>query len=343
MSILVTGSAGLVGYEISKYFLDIGEVVVGIDNDMRGKFFGASGSNANKINLLKKNKNYIHINQDIRDLDFEKKVFNKYPDIETVVHTAAQPSHDWARDNKLLDFDINARSTLRLLESTYSKKEDTKFIFISTNKVYGDTPNHFKYKEINKRFEIEEPEKYKLGFDTSLSIDNNLHSFFGVSKVSADLLVQEFGKNYGYQTVALRGGCLTGENHTGVKAHGFLNYLSLCFQNNIEYTIEGYGGFQVRDNLHSLDVVGLIEAFRDNPSCGEAFNIGGGRKNSISVLEAVDKFSEIYKKNIVVNFNNNPRLGDHMWWITDLRPLEKRFPGWKVNYDLDYILENMAY
>tara|TARA_Y200000002_G_scaffold131803_1_gene108650 strand:- start:14333 stop:15370 length:1038 start_codon:yes stop_codon:yes gene_type:complete len=341
MKVLVTGSLGLIGSTISNFYIQKDIEVIGIDNDQRKIFFGDDASNLSNLELLSQNKNYSHFDIDIRDSKHFKEILLSNKEIDLIVHCAAQPSHDWARDNKFDDFEINAVATLNLLELVKENLNDSIFVNMSTNKVYGDNPNKLDLKRKEKRFDLSEGDKYFNGIDTTMSIDQNLHSFFGISKLTSDLLVQEFGKTYGMKTISLRGGCLTGGNHNGAKAHGFLSYLIKCIENSSEYIIEGYEGLQVRDNIHSEDVANLVEEIRKDPGIGEVYNLGGGRDNSISVIEAIEKAEKILDKKAKFQISNENRLGDHKWYITDNKSLFNRFPNWKIRKDLDYIFEDI--
>ena len=341
MKILITGSLGLIGSTISNFYLDKNIDVLGVDNDQRKIFFGEKASNKQNLEFLNTRKNYSHFNVDIRDKSQIENIFFNNKDIEMIVHCAAQPSHDWARENKMVDFEINAIATLNLLEISKNILNDPIFIYMSTNKVYGDNPNHLELVKSDTRYDLKSNDKFFNGIDTSMSIDQNLHSFFGISKLTSDLIVQEYGKTYNMKTISLRGGCLTGGSHNGAKAHGFLSYLINSIKNDDEYTIEGYEGLQVRDNIHSEDVANLVEEIRKNPVCGEVYNIGGGRNNSVSVIEAIKKCETILNKNALFNISKKNRLGDHKWYITDNSELIQSFPNWSITKDLDYIFDDI--
>lgn len=341
MKILITGSSGLIGSNISQYYLDQGFDVIGVDNDQRKEFFGPDASNIQNLQTLSKNKNFINFSVDIRNTDKIENIFRQHKDIELVVHAAAQPSHDWARDNKIIDFEINALSTLNLLEVIKNSSTDITVVYLSTNKVYGDNPNSLDFIMKETRLDLPEDHIYFNGIDTSMEIDGGIHSFFGISKLTADLIVQEFGKTYEMNTLCLRGGCLTGFNHNGAKAHGFLSYLAKCALNSDKYIIEGYEGKQVRDNIDAYDVATLIEEFRKDPRISEVFNIGGGRDNSVSVLEAITQLENLLDKNLNFEIIKENRLGDHLWYITDNTPLYKRFPNWKITKNLDTIFSEL--
>jgi len=341
LKVIITGSSGLIGSNISQYYLNKGFNVIGIDNDQRKEFFGNEASNKKNLEELSKNKEFISHEIDIRNSEEVKKIFNNHKDVDMVIHAAAQPSHDWARENKIIDFDINASSTLHLLETIKTVSTDIAFVYLSTNKVYGDNPNKLDFVKGNKRYDLEKNHKYYAGIDTSMEIDGGIHSFFGISKLTADLIVQEYGKTYDMKTICLRGGCLTGSNHNGAKAHGFLSYLVKCAKSSDKYVIEGYEGLQVRDNIDAYDVSTVIEEFRKNPGSSEVFNIGGGRDNSISIIEAIEKVEKILNKKMNYEISSQARLGDHIWYITDNTDLYNRFPDWKITKNIDQILDEL--
>jgi len=339
--VVVTGSCGLVGSEVVRLFCRKGYAVVGIDNNMRQHFFGEGASTAGTREVLKQNfgKNYIHREADIRDTDDISRIFKEYgSDIALVVHTAAQPSHDWASSDPIMDFQINAFGTLALLESCRQNCPDSTFIFCSTNKVYGDTPNLLPCVEHETRWELEPSHRFYPGIDESMSIDNCLHSLFGASKVSADVLVQEYGRYFGMKTAVFRAGCLTGENHAGARLHGFLSYLVRCAITNTEYTIYGYKGKQVRDNLHSEDLANAFYCFYKQPRVAEIYNIGGGRNGSCSVLEAIAVTEKLTGKRIRYSVDDRARIGDHRWWISDTRKFSSHYPSWKISHGLEDII-----
>ena len=342
---IITGSTGLIGSSASYYFLNNGIKVLGIDNDLRSYFFGKNGSNKWKETILKKNKLYFHHNVDIRNKD---KIFQIFKDnknkIKAIIHTAAQPSHDWAAKEPFTDFHVNATGTLNLLEAFRKYCPHASFLFTSTNKVYGDTPNFLPLEEKKLRYEIKKNHKYfKKGIDEKMSIDHTTHSLFGASKASADMLVQEDGRYFNLKTACFRGGCLTGENHTGAQVHGFLSFLVKTIVNNKKYSIFGYKGKQVRDNIHSLDVIGAFNEFIVKPKIGgNVYNIGGGRKNSCSVLEAIDLIEQISNKKSRYKILQKNRIGDHMWWISDNSKFKKDFPSWKIKITLKKSLEQMV-
>ena len=342
---LITGSCGLVGSESVDFFIKKNFHVLGVDNNLREFFFGKNGSTIWLKKKIKETykKNYKHFNIDIRDYSKLEEIFKKYKTkIKVIIHSAAQPSHDWAATNPIIDFNVNANATLNLLILTnkYLTKQ-TPFIYMSTNKVYGDTPNYLKIKELKTRFELNSKNKFFKGINESMSIDNNIHSLFGASKLAADILVQEYGKNFGLKTVCFRAGCITGNNHSGAKLHGFLSYLvKSCIKNN-SYTILGYKGKQVRDNIHSKDLVNCFWEFYKKPTSGKVYNIGGGRKCSCSILEAIKIIEKILKIKIKITYNKKNRTGDHKWWITDNRKFIKDYPKFKINYNIKKIIEEL--
>lgn len=337
--VLITGSDGLVGSESVKYFSTLGFKVLGIDNNSRKKFFGEDASTLKIRHKLKKEVlNFKHFNLDITSNRIED-IFKKYNNkIEIVIHTAAQPSHDWAGTNPRLDFNVNAFGTLNLLENTRKYSKDAVFIFTSTNKVYGDNPNKIKYKELSKRYTPTSQSKYINGFDESFSIDNTMHSLFGVSKLSADILTQEYGKYFNMKTVSFRGGCLTGGSHAGTMLHGFLSYLMKCTVNGKKYNIFGYKGKQVRDNIHSKDLVRCFYEFYKNPKMGEVYNIGGGVDSNCSMLEAIDLCESISGNKLKYNYLDEPRRGDHIWYVSDITKFKKDYPNWKITHNIETIL-----
>ncbi len=341
---IITGSCGLIGSESSLYFGARGFKIVGIDNDMRAYYFGKDSSTGKMKKLLAgRIKGYEHHNTDIRKLPALEKIFKKYSkDIKLIIHTAAQPSHDWAAREPLTDFGVNATATLNLLELTRRHCPKAVFIFTSTNKVYGDTPNTLPLKELSTRWELERPHPFFDGIDEAMSIDASTHSLFGASKAAADLMVQEYGRCFGMKTVAFRGGCLTGPNHAGAELHGFLSYLMKCALAGKEYNIFGFKGKQVRDNIHSFDLVTAFDAFYKNPRAGEVYNIGGGRANSCSILEAAALCEEITGKKLKIRRSFNARIGDHQWYISSLKKFQSHYPSWRQKYTLRETLEEMA-
>ena len=341
--VLITGSSGLVGSESVNFFSDKGFDVVGIDNNIRKFFFGNDGSTFRiKNSLIKRNKNFTHYNIDIRNYKALEKVFKKYKKkISLIIHCAAQPSHDYGKDYPIIDFDVNAKGTLNLLELTKKYSYDSSFIFMSTNKVYGDNPNKLKLKEKNLRWELNKQDQYYKGIDEKFSIDHCTHSFFGASKVYADLIVQEYGKNVGLNTVCFRGGCITGPNHSGAKLHGFLSYLTKLSLKNKKYSIIGYKGKQVRDNLHSNDLVNCFWEYYKKPRKGEVYNIGGGRFSNCSIIEALELIEKLRKIEIKKEFLKTPRVGDHIWYISNLNKFKKHFPKWTQKYNTKKIIEEL--
>ncbi|TSC88552.1 MAG: CDP-paratose 2-epimerase [Microgenomates group bacterium Gr01-1014_7] len=341
-NVLITGSAGLIGSEAVRFFSDKGFKVIGIDNDARKYFFGPSASTAwNKRKLEKEIRDYKHYSVDIRNQKKIEEIF-KNNTIDLIIHAAAQPSHDWAAKEPLTDFTINALGTLILLEAYRKFTPNAVFIYCSTNKVYGDNPNRFPFVELNSRYELSKNHKSYNGIDESMSLDDNTHSIFGVSKTAADLMVQEYGKYFGLPTGIFRGGCLTGPAHSPAQLHGFLAYLVSSIADNKEYTIFGYKGKQVRDNLHSYDVVNAFYHFYLNPRKGEVYNIGGSRHSNISVLDAIEKIEKILGKKAKVKYNPKNRIGDHIWYISDVSKFKSHFPKWEYTYTSDQILEELC-
>ncbi|MBW4575767.1 MAG: NAD-dependent epimerase/dehydratase family protein [Aphanothece sp. CMT-3BRIN-NPC111] len=343
-TVIVTGSAGLIGSESVHFFAQLGFNVVGIDNDMRSFFFGQNASTLWNRNLLKDKygERYKHYDLDIRDRESIENIFKEYSsDIALIIHTAAQPSHDWAANDPHTDFTVNANGTLVLLEATRQYSPNSVFVFTSTNKVYGDTPNYLPLQELETRWEIDPSHKYSIGIDESMTIDNSKHSLFGASKVAADILVQEYGKYFDMKTVSFRGGCLTGPAHSGAKLHGFLAYLMKCTISSEPYTIFGYEGKQVRDNIHSYDLVNSFYHFYQNPRCGEVYNIGGSRHSNCSMLEAISICEDISGKKLQYTYTDNNRSGDHIWYISDVTKFQSHFPEWQYKYDLRGILEEL--
>ncbi|MGN7613517.1 NAD-dependent epimerase/dehydratase family protein [Magnetococcales bacterium HHB-1] len=341
---IITGAAGLIGSEAVRFFIHKGLEVVGIDNDMRQTFFGKEASTRwNQQKLQKHFSNYIHHDVDIRDPDAIGKIFQHYgQQIEVIVHCAAQPSHDWAAKDPLMDFTVNANGTLVLLESTRQHCPDAVFIHLSTNKVYGDTPNFLPLVEQEKRWEIAEDHPYfAQGIDENMSLDHCKHSLFGVSKASADLMVQEYGRYFGMKTACFRGGCLTGPAHSGTELHGFLAYLMLCTVQEKGYTVFGYKGKQVRDNIHSHDLVSALWHFYKKPKAAAVYNMGGGRFSNCSMLEAIDLCQKISQKELQWKYAEDNRIGDHIWWISDTSRFQQDYPEWKQHYPLEKILQEI--
>jgi CDP-paratose 2-epimerase len=342
-AVLITGSAGLIGSEAAQFYCERGYLVVGIDNDMRQQFFGEEASTRWKRDALVRDyPQYTHYDIDIRDRPAIERLFAEYgSDIGLVLHAAAQPSHDWAARDPHTDFTINANGTLTLLEATRAFSPDAAFVFASTNKVYGDRPNQLPLVEQETRWDIAPSHPYYDGIDESMSIDATRHSVFGASKVSADVLVQEYGRYFGMKTACFRGGCLTGPNHAGAQLHGFLAYLMRCVMEDVPYTVLGYKGKQVRDNIHSLDYVTAVDAFYRAPRVAEVYNIGGGRFCSCSVLEAIALCEEVAGKRLRWSYADTPRTGDHIWWISSTRQFSEHYPDWVPRFDLRATIEQM--
>ena len=341
--VIITGSTGLVGSEAVNFFCDKGFDVIGIDNNLRKFFFGKDGSTLwLKNKLLKRNKNFKNLNLDIRNYEKLKKIFKKYSrNISLIIHSAAQPSHDYGKNYPIIDFNVNATGTLNLLELTKIYCPNSPFIFMSTNKVYGDNPNKLKLIEKKNRWELSKKNKYFKGIDEQFSIDRCTHSFFGVSKTYADLIVQEYGKNVGLKTVCFRSGCITGPNHSGAKLHGFLSYLVKLTLSKKKYSIIGYKGKQVRDNLHSYDLVNCFWHFFKKPRVGEIYNMGGGRYSNCSIIEALDIVENLTGLNINKQKIRTPRIGDHIWYISSLKKFKKHYPNWKQKYNTKKIIEEL--
>ena len=333
-TLLVTGSSGLIGSEVVSYFCGLGWHVHGVDNNLRAEFFGPGGDTRwNQRRLLAAHRNFQHHELDIRDRNAVLACLEQLQPA-MVVHTAAQPSHDLAASRPFDDFDVNAVGTLNLLEATRRHAPEAVFAHMSTNKVYGDRPNTIRLKELATRWDYNDP-AYAGGIAESFPIDQSKHSLFGASKVAADVMVQEYGRYFGLKTCALRGGCLTGPNHSGVELHGFLSYLVKCNVEGRLYKVYGYQGKQVRDNIHSLDVARFIHAFSENPRCGEVYNIGGGRANSISILEAFDRVAALSGKKMQFEYLDRPRAGDHICYISDLTKMRTHYPAWDITKSLD--------
>lgn len=341
--IIVTGSSGLIGSECVKFYCPLGYRVSGIDNNMRKEFFGDDASTDwMKNNLIKKYKNYSHINLDIRNYEAIEKLFKTFgKDISLIIHNAGQPSHDRAAGDPLTDFSVNALGTLNLLEAFRHNCPDAVFIFNSTNKVYGDRPNNLPFIELEKRYELEKDHKWHRGIDETMSIDGTTHSLFGVSKAAADLMTQEYGRYFGLKTGVFRGGCITGPGHSGTRLHGFLSYLMKCSVTGKKYYIYGYKGKQVRDNIHSYDLVNVFHHFFQKPRMGEVYNIGGGRHSNISILEAIELCREISGRKLNYEYVDENRIGDHIWWISDVNKFKKHYPDWEYKYDIKKILEEI--
>ncbi|MCK4789046.1 MAG: NAD-dependent epimerase/dehydratase family protein [Desulfobacteraceae bacterium] len=342
--VLVTGSAGLIGSEAVRFFAKKGLQVVGIDNDMRRVFFGDEASTSwNRARVQEEIPGYIHASEDIRDKEAMERLFSEYGnDIKLIIHTAAQPSHDWAARDPFTDFTVNANGTLVLLEMTRRYSSKAVFLFTSSNKVYGDTPNYLPLIELETRWEIDESHPYYTnGIDESMSIDQTRHSLFGVSKVASDVLVQEYGRYFGIYTACFRGGCLSGPSHSGTELHGFLAYLMKCAITGNHYTIFGYKGKQVRDTIHSYDLVNMFWHFYQKPKTAEVYNAGGGRHSNFSILEAIALCEEITGRKVNWSYTEKNRIGDHIWWISDIRKFQKHYPQWEYRYNLQDISESI--
>jgi CDP-paratose 2-epimerase len=341
---LVTGSSGLIGGESVEFFADKFDLVIGIDNNMRSYFFGSeSSTDWNKNRLAEKFSNFKPYNADIRNYNELEPIFKEYgTDIDLIVHAAAQPSHDWAAKEPLTDFGVNATGTLNLLELTRLYCNEAVFIFTSTNKVYGDTPNFLPLVELDKRWEIDQTHPFfKEGIDETMSIDHSKHSVFGASKVAADVMVQEYGKYFGMKTGVFRGGCLTGPNHSGAQLHGFLAYLMKCAISGNHYTIFGYKGKQVRDNIHSYDLVNMFWHYYQNPKEGEVYNAGGSRFSNCSMLEAIELCEKISGNKMNFSYAETNRIGDHIWYISDVNKFKSHYPAWNYQFDLEATLIEM--
>lgn len=340
MKVLVTGSSGLIGSEAVVHFDSLGHTVIGVDNNMRQTFFGPAGDVSwNTQRLQAATRRFTHLGLDIRAREqvlglFERERF------DAVIHCAAQPSHDRAAQMPFLDFEVNALGTLNLLEANRQYSREAPFVFMSTNKVYGDAPNEIALVELEKRWDYADPQ-YANGIPETFRIDQSMHSLFGASKVAADVLVQEYGRYFQMPTCCLRGGCLTGPNHSGVELHGFLSYLIKCNIQEITYRVFGYKGKQVRDNIHSHDVVRFMEAFIQAPRIAEVYNLGGGRANSVSILEAFDRIAQISGKPMHYQYVDENRKGDHMCYISDLTKMQQHYPDWGITVDLDQTFQEI--
>jgi CDP-paratose 2-epimerase len=337
---LITGSAGLVGSEAARYFAKRGMDIVGVDNDMRSIFFGIEASTSWMArDLAQTLPNYVHSAADIRDQGEIFNIFRRYGrEIKLVIHTAAQPSHDWAAREPLTDFQVNALGTLNMLEATRQYCPDAVFIFTSTNKVYGDEANRLPLVELETRWEIDPSHPYSAGIDESMSLDHSMHSIFGASKAAADLMVQEYGHYFGMRTACFRAGCITGPGHSGTQLHGFLAYLMKCCVTRTPYKVFGYKGKQVRDNIHSYDLVQAFNAFFENPRIGETYNIGGGRFSNCSMLEAIKICERISSTQLKWTYVDESRMGDHVWWIGNINRFRSHYPDWKQTYAIQDIL-----
>jgi CDP-paratose 2-epimerase len=340
---IVTGSGGLIGSESVRFFAGQGLDVIGLENDMRARFFGPEASTTpTSERLLDEVAGFRCEQLDIRDAEGVSTLFSQHArEIELIVHTAAQPSHDWAASDPQTDFTINANGTLNLLEATRQHAPDATFIFTSTNKVYGDRPNFLPLEEHDTRLELPAEHRWYDGIDTDMSIDLTTHSLFGVSKAAADLLVQEYGRYFNMPTVCFRGGCLTGPQHAGAQLHGFLAYLMKCTVTGARYTIFGYGGKQVRDNIHAHDVVRAFAAFHANPRPAAVYNLGGGRESNVSMLEAIDLCRQIAGRELDYTLSDRARIGDHRWWISDLQAFKADHPKWRLTYGIEDVLRDI--
>jgi CDP-paratose 2-epimerase len=337
---LVTGSGGLVGSDSVRNLVETGWDVIGLENDMRAGFFGPSASTAHTTGeLVAAYPEFRSLELDVRDTEGVDRVFAEHAGrLELVIHTAAQPSHDWATREPQTDFGINANGTLNLLESARRHAPDATFVLISTNKVYGDLPNELPLQELETRLELPADHRWFGGIDTSMSLDRSTHSLFGVSKAAADLLTQEYGRYFDMPTVAFRCGCITGPSHAGAVLHGFLAYLMKCTVTGEEYTVFGYGGKQVRDNIHSADLVGACMAYHSNPRPAAVYNMGGGRRSNCSMLEAIEACERISGRELAWRLSDRARIGDHRWWISDVSEFTADYPEWRLTRDLDSIL-----
>jgi len=340
---IITGSSGLVGSESVNFFCDKGFDVIGIDNNLRKFFFGDKAStHLIRNRISKRNKNYFHFNFDIRNFNSIEKIFKKYRNkISIIIHCAAQPSHDYGKFFPKLDFSVNANGTLNLLELTKKYCPESVFIFMSTNKVYGDNPNKLKFIEQKTRWELKKSNIFYKGIDEKFSIDGCIHSFFGVSKTYGDLIIQEYGKNIGLKTVSFRAGCITGPNHCGAPLHGFLSYLvKKCFEKK-SYSIIGHKGKQVRDNLHSKDLINCFWEYYKKPRVGEIYNVGGGRYSNCSIIEALDIFEKLTSIKIRKKIIKQARIGDHIWYISNMKKFKKDYPNWKQKYNTKKIISDL--
>lgn len=342
--VLITGSSGLIGGEAVEFFSSKFDLIIGIDNNLRSYFFGEDGSTLWNQNRLKTQfSNFRPYNIDIRNYTDLQVIFTEYgSDIKLIIHTAAQPSHDWAAKEPITDFTVNANGTLNLLELTRIHCPESVFIYTSTNKVYGESPNHLPLIELEKRWEIDENHPYyKNGIDEQMSIDQTKHSVFGASKLAADVMVQEYGKYFGLKTGVFRGGCLTGPNHSGAQLHGFLAYLMKCAISKKHYTIFGYQGKQVRDNIHSYDLINMFWHFYQQPHPGEVYNAGGGRFANCSMIEAIELCEKLSSNKMNYSYSETNRIGDHIWYISDVSKFIAHYPGWYWSYNLETTLVEM--
>lgn len=340
---IVTGSGGLIGSESVRHFAAAGFDVVGIENDMRAMFFGPEAStDATSAALVEEIEGFRWERLDIRDRDGVTALFARHrAKIELIIHAAAQPSHDWAATDPQTDFAVNATGTLNLLEAARAHCPDATFVFTSTNKLYGDRPNSLPLERQETRFELPTDHRWFGGIGTEMQIDQTMHSLFGVSKSAADLLVQEYGRYFGMPTVCFRGGCLSGPRHAPAQLHGFLAYLMKCTVTGTPYTVFGYGGRQVRDNIHANDVVRAFAAFHSAPRAGAVYNLGGGRESNVSMLEAIDLCQEIVGRQLDYTLADTARIGDHKWWISDLGAFKADYPGWELHHGVEDVLREI--
>jgi CDP-paratose 2-epimerase len=340
---IVTGSGGLIGSESVTHLVEAGYEVIGLENNMRAQFFGPEASTAvTTERLLATHESFRSMDVDIRDADAVTRVVREHRrDLELLVHTAAQPSHDWAASDPQTDFTVNANGTLNLLEAVRHHKPEASFIFTSTNKVYGDRPNYLPLVEGSTRLELPEDHEYFNGIDTSMSIDRSMHSIFGASKIAADVMVQEYGRYFEMPTVCFRGGCLTGPSHAGAQLHGFLSYLMKCTVTGDLYTVFGYGGKQVRDNIHSADVFQAISLFHRSPRVAAVYNLGGGRESNVSMLEAIEQCERIAGRELRFELSDRARMGDHRWWISDLDEFGRDYPDFELRYGIEEVLREI--
>ncbi len=341
--VLITGAAGLIGSEAAQFFSEKGFDIVGIDNDLRRYFFGDEGSTAWRRTRLEQLRSYRHLSADIRDERSMEQIFSTHAkDIALVIHTAAQPSHDWAAREPITDFTVNANGTLIVLEMARRYCPEAPFIFTSTNKVYGDTPNRLPLVETGTRWTVAESHPFaQHGIDETMSIDSTMHSVFGASKVAADVMVQEYGRYFGLKTACFRGGCLTGPGHSGAELHGFLSYLVKCAVTDRPYTVFGYKGKQVRDNIHSYDLVNAFWHFFQAPRSGEVYNIGGGPSSNCSMLEAIAIVDKLTGRPLKWSYSDTNRAGDHIWWVSDIRRFAGHYPEWSLTYSLQRTIEEI--
>lgn len=342
MKVLVTGSSGLIGSEAVRFFDSLGFSVVGLDNNMRARFFGPRGdTTAVRQQLETTCRRFEHMPLDIRDRAGVEEVCRRNR-FDLVIHAAAQPSHDLAAQLPFDDFEINAVGTLNLLEGCRRQCPEAVFVQVSTNKVYGDGPNRLPLKELDMRWDFDDPQ-YRHGISENFPVDQSLHSLFGVSKLAADLMAQEYGRYFGMKTGIFRGGCLTGPQHAGVELHGFLNYLVSVSLMEGEYTVYGYRGKQVRDQIHSWDVVNAFWHFAQKPRCGEVYNLGGGKPNAASILECIELIATKARARPRLRYVDQHRIGDHVCYYSDTRKFQQHYPGWTVRHSLDGIVEEMVH